>query len=159
MTDFAKLLAVLATHQVEFVIIGGLAVITHGHPRVTADLDICYARSPDNHRRLVAALTSLHPRLRGAPPELPFVWDEHTLKNGLNFTLVTDLGELDLLGEVTGVGGYSNLALSAEELDLFGQPVRLIDLDTLIAAKAAAGRAKDLLDLEALRLIKQRRHG
>jgi predicted nucleotidyltransferase len=157
MTDFASLLAALATHQVEFVVIGGLAVITHGHPRVTADLDVCYARSPDNHRRLVAALAPLHPRLRGAPPELPFLWDEKTLKNGLNFTLVTDLGELDLLGEVTGVGGYANLAFSAEEIELFGQRIRMIDLDTLIVAKAAAGRAKDLLDLEALRQIKQRR--
>jgi predicted nucleotidyltransferase len=155
MTDFGRLLAALASHQVEFVIIGGLAVITHGHVRATADVDVCYARSPENHRRLVAALAPLHPRLRGAPPELPFVWDERTLKNGLNFTLTTDLGDIDLLGEVTGVGGYANLALSAEELDLYGQRLRLIDLDTLITAKAATGRAKDLLDLEALRQLRQ----
>lgn len=156
MTDFARLLTALCEAKVEFVVIGGLAVVTHGHPRSTVDLDVCYARTPENHRRLIAALAPLRPRLRGAPPELPFFWEERTLKNGLNFTLVTDAGELDLLGEVTGIGGYSNMALSALELTLFGQPVKVIDLDTLIASKAAAGRPKDLLDLEALRAIAQR---
>ncbi len=156
MTDFAKLLGALGEANVEFVVIGGLAVVTHGHVRATVDLDVCYARSPENNRRLIGALAPFHPRLRGAPPELPFFWDERTLKNGLNFTLVTDVGEIDLLGEVTGVGGYANLAFSAVESSLFGRAVKVIDLDTLIASKAAAGRPKDLLDLEALRLLKER---
>lgn len=156
MTDFARLLTALVEAKVEFVVIGGLAVVTHGHPRSTVDLDVCYARTPENHRRLISALAPLRPRLRGAPPELPFFWEERTLKNGLNFTLATDAGELDLLGEVTGLGGYSNMALSALELSLFGQVVKVIDLDTLITSKAAAGRPKDLLDLEALRAIAQR---
>jgi hypothetical protein len=147
---------VLSEAKVEFVVIGGMAVVTHGHPRATADLDVCYARSPENHRRLVSALAPIHPRLRGAPEELPFIWDERTLKNGLNFTLATDLGELDLLGEVTGIGGYANMALSADPLTLFGHEVKVIDLKTLIRSKAAAGRPKDLLDLEALRAIEQR---
>ena len=156
MTDFGRLLTSLADAQVEFVVIGGLAVVAHGHVRATMDLDVCYARSPENHRRLITALAALHPRLRGAPEGLPFTWDERTLKNGLNFTLVTDLGELDLLGEVTGVGGYGNLAVTADVVLLFGHSVKVVDLATLIASKAATGRPKDLLDLEALRALQLR---
>ena len=156
MTDFGRLISALVDAQVEFVIIGGLAVVAHGHTRATVDLDVCYARSPENHRRLITALAAHRPRLRGAPEGLPFFWDERTLKNGLNFTLITDLGELDLLGEVTGVGGYGNLAVTADNVQLYDRTVKVVDLVTLIASKAAAGRPKDLLDLEALRAIQRR---
>jgi hypothetical protein len=141
------------------VIVGGLAVIAHGHPRATIDLDVCYARSPENIRRLATALGPIHPRLRGAPPELPFIWDEHTLRNGLNFTLVTDEGDLDLLGEVTGLGGYGDMVMQADEVELHGVHVRILSLDDLMRAKAAAGRAKDLVDLEALRAIAKKLRG
>jgi predicted nucleotidyltransferase len=153
MTRFGQLLKLLTDEHVEFVVIGGLAVIAHGYPRATLDLDVCYSRTHTNLGRLVAALGPLHPRLRGAPAELPFFWDERTLKNGLNFTLVTDLGELDLLGEVTGLGEYGDVAQRALEIDIHGSSVKLISLEDLIRSKAAAGRAKDLVDLEALRAI------
>lgn len=154
MTDFAALIRRLAEAKVEFVVIGGLAVLVHGHVRATLDLDVCYARSPENLERLVKALAPIRPRLRGAPEGLPFFFDVQTLRNGLNFTLVTDAGEIDLLGEVTGVGGYGELAPGAASTDLYGSPVKVIALDDLIRAKAAAGRAKDLLDLEALRALR-----
>jgi hypothetical protein len=153
MTNFGALLTRLASAGVEFVVIGGLAVLTHGHVRATVDLDVCYARTPENLQRLVEALTPIRPRLRGAPEGLPFFFDVATLRNGLNFTLVTDEGELDLLGEVTGVGGYADLSLQALTTRAFGVDVRLISLEDLIRSKAAAGRPKDLLDLEALRAI------
>ncbi|MGH7297583.1 MAG: DUF6036 family nucleotidyltransferase [Polyangiaceae bacterium] len=153
MTRFADLLRRLSDAGVEFVVIGGLAVISHGHVRATLDLDICYARTPENLRRLVSALAPIHPRLRGAPPELPFFWDDRTLRNGLNFTLVTDEGELDALGEVTGLGSYDDIALRAIEIDLHGARVKVLSLEDLIRSKAAAGRAKDLVDLEALRAL------
>jgi predicted nucleotidyltransferase len=159
MTRFGELLRRLADAGVEFVIVGGLAVIAHGHPRATLDLDVCYARTPENLRRLAAALSPIHPRLRGAPAELPFLWDERTLRNGLNFTLVTDEGDLDLLGEVTGLGGYGEIVLQADEVELHGARVRILSLEDLMRAKAAAGRAKDLVDLEALRAIAGRRRG
>jgi hypothetical protein len=68
MTHFAELLRRLVSEGVEFVVVGGLAVISHGHPRATLDLDLCYARTPENLERLVRALSPIHPRLRGAKP-------------------------------------------------------------------------------------------
>jgi predicted nucleotidyltransferase len=156
-TRFRELLKRLNDTGVEYVIIGGLAVISHGHVRATVDLDLCYARTPENLRRLVAALAPIHPRLRGAPPELPFFWDERTLRNGLNFTLVTDEGDVDALGEVTGLGNYDDIALRAIEIDLYGARVRMLSLEDLIRSKAAAGRAKDLVDLEALRVLAEKK--
>lgn len=154
MTNFEALLKRLATANVEFVVIGGLAVLTHGHVRATLDLDVCYARTPENLDRLVRALASIHPRLRGAPEGLPFFFDVQTLRNGLNFTLTTDEGDLDLLGEVTGIGGYGEMALNADPVTAYGVTLKLMSLDDLIRSKAAAGRPKDLLDLEALRALK-----
>lgn len=159
MTDFPELLRRLTNASVEFVVIGGLAVISHGHARATLDLDICYARSPENVERLASALQPLKPRLRGAPADLPFFWDARTLRNGLNFTLTTTLGDIDLLGEVTGLGPYGELALRANVVDLYGLQVKILSLDDLIRSKAAAGRAKDLIDLEALRALHARRGG
>jgi predicted nucleotidyltransferase len=153
MTDFGELFRRLSAEQVEFVVIGGLAVISHGHVRATLDLDICYARTPENLERLARALAPLRPRLRGAPAELPFFWDTRTLRNGLNFTLTTTAGDIDALGEVTGLGGYGEIALRSETVDLYGAKVRIMSLAELIRSKAAAGRAKDLVDLEALRRL------
>jgi len=153
MSDFKRIFGLLTDADVEFVLIGGLSVIAHGHQRATLDVDICYARTPKNIARLAAALAPVHPRLRGAPAELKFPWDAQTLANGLNFTLVTDLGDLDLLGEVAGLGSYEDIALSAIEIALFGCQVAMLNLDQLIRSKAAAGRVKDLLDLEALRKL------
>jgi len=100
---FDKLLPALVRGEVEFILIGGVAAVVHGSARVTYDVDICYARTPTNIARLVPALLSHHPYLRGAPPGLPFTWDEGTLRHGLNFTLTTDLGDLDLMGEAIAI--------------------------------------------------------
>ena len=75
MMDLRGLLQIFAQHRVEFIIVGGVAATLHGSARSTQDLDIVYARTADNHRRLVAALRAHHPYLRGAPPGLPFLWD------------------------------------------------------------------------------------
>jgi hypothetical protein len=129
-TRFGTLLSRLTEHGVEFVVIGGLAVIAHGHIRTTADLDVCYARTPENVRRLVAALADLSPRLRGAPPELPFFWDEKTVKNGLNFTLVTSLGELDLLLGCEVSGAHEAGALDRAQHVGDASHARVVRLDS-----------------------------
>lgn len=156
MTDFRRLVEALISERVEFIIVGGVAMIAHGFTRLTEDLDICYRRTPENHEALSRALGPLHPTLRGAPPGLPFTLDARALKAGLNFTLECDAGDIDLLGELTGVGGYAQLTADALPLEIYGHQVRVISLEKLELAKRAAGRAKDLPDLEAIREIKKR---
>lgn len=117
---FRELLETLSRADVRFVVIGGVALVLRGSVRLTVDLDISYARDAANLDRLAAALAPHHPRLRGAPPELPFIWDAQTLRSGLNFTLKTDLGDLDVLGEVTGIGGYDEVARLSTEQDVGG---------------------------------------
>jgi len=155
--DAPALLRRLTSHRVEFVLIGGLAMIAHGSAYITKDLDVCYSRKPANIAALVSALTPLHPYLRGAPPGLPFRWDAPTIQAGLNFTLITDLGDLDLLGEISGIGGYDQAVLQSEERNIYDLTIRILTLDGLIAAKKAAGRAKDLghiLELEELKKMR-----
>ena len=145
---------------VEFVVIGGLAMIAHGSAYLTKDLDVCYERSPSNLAALVAALAPLHPYLRGAPPGLPFRLDVPTLQAGLNFTLTTDCGDLDLLGEVSGVGAYPQVRAQSKEQSMFGLSIRILSVDGLIAAKKAAGRVKDqshLLELIELKKMLEAR--
>ena len=108
-TDFAKALMVLKEGDVEFIIVGGVAAILNGLGYTTYDLDVVYSRERANIQKLVRCLEPYSPYLRGAPPGLPFKLDERTVRMGLNFTLVTAFGDLDLLGEVTAIGGYREL--------------------------------------------------
>jgi hypothetical protein len=153
MIDLKLIVETLVDQGVAFVVVGGVARVAHGAVRNTFDLDICYARDGANLQRLVRALVPSHPSLRGAPPGLPFLWDAETLRRGLNFTLDTDIGPLDLLGEVAGVGGYNEARAGALVTQAFGVSCAVLSLPKLIAAKRAAGRAKDveaLHELEAL---------
>ena len=104
---------------------------------------------------LTAALAPLHPRLRGAPEELPFIWDAQTLRSGLNFTLKTDAGDIDVLGDVTGIGDYDAVVRLAGEQEVAGLRLDVLSLDGLERAKRAAGRVKDLLDLEEISEIRR----
>jgi hypothetical protein len=154
MTDFEALLSALDRNRVEYIVVGGAAAIAHGSARFTQDLDVVYHRSPENLDRLASALRDLKPYLRGAPPGLPFVWDRVTLEHGLNFTLETSLGLIDLLGEIPGGGTYTDLVDASIELRLFTGAGKCLSLEQLIRAKRAAGRPKDLealAELEALR--------
>jgi len=156
-TDFEKALAVLRSSDVDFIVVGGVAGALHGSAFTTQDLDVVYSRSHDNIRRLAAALRNHHPYLRNAPPGLPFVWDERTISNGLNFTLTTDFGDVDLLGEIAGAGSYSKLLPRSHEVSGFGLSFQLVDLDMLIILKRAAGRPKDLQVIAELQGILDRR--
>ena len=153
-TDFAGLLRSLLAADVEFILIGGLAGNVHGSARATYDVDVVYRRTPENLARIVTALAPLRPYLRGAPPGLPFTFDVETLRRGLNFTLITTSGDIDLLGEAAGVGAYDALLPVSELVSLFGLSCRCATLEALIRMKRAAGRPKDLeaiAELEALR--------
>ena len=153
MTDFRALLALLAGAQVEFIIVGGAAATAHGSARLTQDLDVVYRRTQENVTRLIQALAPNEPYLRGAPPGLPFSFDERTVQSGLNFTLVTRLGALDLLGEITGGGGYDDLLPYSISLRLYGVECLCLGLERLIYVKRATGRLKDLEALAELETI------
>lgn len=153
MIDLEKVIPLLAESKVAFVIVGGVAAAVHGSAQVTFDLDICYARDASNLHRLVEALAPLHPRLRGAPGGLPFLWETETLRRGLNFTLLTDWGDLDLLDEIAGVGGYEQTLAASVPVALFGVTCAVLSLPALIGARRAAGRPRDLLSLPELEAL------
>jgi hypothetical protein len=151
MTSFDRLLPAIA--DVEFIIVGGVAGGLHGAARATYDLDIVYRRDATNLGRLVGALAPFSPYLRGAPPGLPFRWDVETLARGLNFTLTTAAGDIDLLGEVIGGGRYEDLLPYTIEVEMFDVTCRCVTLPKLIALKRAAGRPRDfdaIAELEVL---------
>jgi predicted nucleotidyltransferase len=154
MMDLERLLTVLQAAHVRFIIVGGVAATIHGSSRLTQDIDVVYARTSENLDDLATALSPFHPYLRGAPRGLPFEWSAATLRHGLNFTLTTTLGDLDLLGEIIGGGGYDDLAPHTVRVELFGVQHDCLNLDWLIRTKRAAGRPRDLeaiAELEALR--------
>jgi hypothetical protein len=148
-------LRVLQDHDTRFIVIGGFAGRLWGSPTVTNDLDVCYARDPDNLERLAAALTQLRARLRGVDDEVAFLLDAQTLAKGQNFTFVTSAGNLDILGLPAGVQGFDELAANAAEFDLGeGLVVSVCHLDDLIRMKRAAGRPKDRIELEVLTAVR-----
>jgi predicted nucleotidyltransferase len=148
--EFESAVQALCDAGVEFVVIGGLSATFHGSARVTYDLDICYSRTSVNLRRLVKALASAHPRPRDFPDDLPFLWEEATLRNASLLTLRTDLGEIDLLDEVAGLGTYDEVKARSIVVEAFGRRVSTLDLRSLIEAKRAAGRDKDIAALPEL---------
>jgi hypothetical protein len=151
--QFERAVRVLCDAGVDFVVIGGLSATFHGSARFTYDLDICYSRLPANLHRLAHALAPFHPRPRGFPATLPFVWDEGTLRAGTIFTLQSDIGEIDLLAEVLGLGTFEEVKQNAILVEAFGRQLLTLDLPALIRAKRAAGREKDLsalVELESL---------
>jgi hypothetical protein len=152
--DPVEALRVLTAAGVEFVVIGGVAARVHGSPTVTRDVDICHARDRANLERLSAALADLHAHLRGVDEDVPFLLDARTLGAGGNFTFSTDAGDVDILAMPAGVDGFEHLARRARELDLDGFVVRVADLDDLIAMKRAAGRPKDLIEVEVLSALR-----
>src|SRR5262249_37565498 len=119
------------------------------------DIDLVYAREVSNVGALVAALAPHRPYLRGAPPGLPFQWTADTVGRGLNFTLTTALGDVDLFGEVVGGGGYEALVPHAIEIELFGRRCLCLGLEKLIDVKRAAGRPKDLEAIAELETIRE----
>lgn len=154
MTEFRELIRTLSDARVEFIVVGGVAAFAHGSARVTQDVDVVYRRTPENLKRLVAALQPYDPYPRGAPEGLPFTWDARTIQLGVNFTLRTTLGFIDLLGEITAGGSYDDVVRHSHLVEVYGTTCLCIDLDELIRVKKAVGRPKDfdaIAELEAIR--------
>jgi hypothetical protein len=153
-----EILRRLVERGVDFVVIGGIAAVLQGSARNTFDLDICFANDDANLAALGDVLTGLGARLKGVDDNVPFVPDARTLRQVELLTLVTSLGELGVLARPPGAPAYHELRRNADRYDLGGFNVSVASVDDLIAMKQAAGRAKDLLDIEELEAIKRLRH-
>ncbi len=158
-TDFERVLRALHETGVEFILIGGLAAVVWGASQFTRDVDIVYRRTPENLRRLAEALAPFAPYPRDAPPDLPFQWDAETLQRGLNFTLSSAAGPIDLFGEVAGGGLYETLREAAVEIEVFGVPCLCVRLHKLIELKRAAGRPRDLQTIAELERLAEQDEG
>jgi predicted nucleotidyltransferase len=151
----------LARSGVRFVVVGGVAAIAQGSARDTHDLDVCYDPEPDNVAKVVRLLNAWHARLRtpnGSGSELPFVIDARTFRDSPGLTLETDLGWIDLMDRVTGIGDYAAVRAKSEAVTVGHVTLHVLTLDALIAAKRATGRRMDhehLIELEALRALKR----
>lgn len=150
-----KIAAVFEAYHVEFMVVGGQAEVLFGSPRVTYDVDLCYRRTPENLRRLAAALKELKPSLRGAPPDLPFVIDAQSLALGCNFTFETRLGPLDLIGYLEPLGDFDAVAARASLMEIGDLELRVIHIDDLIKIKRHIARGKDEASLIHLLAIKR----
>lgn len=156
--DPGAIVRVLLRHEVEFVVIGGIAGQLWGSPTITQDLDICYARDKTNLETLATALRELNAKLRGEKGELPFQLDARTLFNSDSFTFTTEFGALDCLAVPSGTSGYNDLKQAAETMLVGGgRKVRVCSIDDLIRMKRAAGRRKDLIELEHLGALRDER--
>jgi predicted nucleotidyltransferase len=157
-SEFAlsRLLRRLVQADVDFVVVGGVAVIVQASPRFTKDLDICYATEQENLDRLGAVLVELGARLRGVEEDVPFVPDGLALKRTQMLTLTTLDGDLDLLVDPDGAPSYAMLRRNASRIELDGITVLVASIEDLIAMKRAAGRPQDLIDLESLEIARRR---
>jgi hypothetical protein len=147
----------LVAQQVKFVLVGESARAAHGVSSITDKICLCYSQSRGNLFALAAALAPVHPQLRSGPSGLLFRLNVPTIQLGLNFTLTTDAGEIDLLAEVPGIGGYEQAVGQSEERLIFGLAIPVLSLDGLIVATTASGRSIDqlhLLELEELKKLR-----
>lgn len=157
MTRFKELLQVLYQNKIDFVLIGGLAAVTHGSARATSDVDIVYNPDPHNIKKIVQALQPLHVKLRGKnlPDDLPFLFDELAFKNTENFTLVCDLGWIDILRSIPGFDTYQKLLESSDLVAVFDMQLRVLSLDGLIKNKKICNRPKDQITVAELEELKE----
>jgi hypothetical protein len=154
-----SLLAELARAEVDFVVVGGVAVVLQASPRFTRDLDICYAVDRANLERLGGLLVSLDARLRGIEEDVPFVPDARTLRRAQMLTLTTREGNLDLLVDPPGSPGYAALRRRADLMAFDGASIRVASLEDLLSMKRAAGRPQDEIDVESLEIARSRLRG
>ncbi|NQV32202.1 MAG: nucleotidyltransferase [Phycisphaeraceae bacterium] len=157
MTDLLALLENLQRHNIDFVLVGGFAAVTHGASTLTQDVDVCCDFSIDNLLRLSRALADIHPVHRMTPQKLPLELTPESCKSLKNLYLDTDMGQLDCLSSVMGVGSYDQVRQSSCQISLPGGPCRVLDLDALIESKKAMNRPRDLEAVLQLETIRDRR--
>lgn len=153
--DPIRILCSLHDGGVRFIVVGGFAANLQGSPSFTSDLDICYARDVANLEALATVLRSLEARLRGVDREVPFRLDARSLKAGDSFRFATDAGSFDILGTPSGTGGFDDLVRTGDRMEVNGRIILVASVDDLIRMKRAAGRPKDLIEIEVLGALRE----
>lgn len=157
-TDFKKLIKKLSEENFEFIIIGGFAAAAYGSSFVTQDLDLCGVLTPENIEKLRIILRDVHPVHRLAQNKPSFLEQPKMIEGINNLYLQTDIGVLDLLSNVTGVGDFDELKKSCVEISIYGCKCKVISINDLIKAKRALNRPKDLEVAKELELILNKKH-
>ena len=156
MQDLSELVRRLTVYGVEFVLVGGFAAVAHGVTMVTRDVDICCRFTETNLMRIQGALAGLHPVHRPRT-DMPLDLTPEQCVGLKNLYLKTDIGSVDCLGEILGVGTFDEVARHAVEVELPSGRCRILDLDTLIRAKEAMNRDHDRITVKHLREIQKRK--
>ncbi len=154
---FLDLLERLADAGVEFVIVGGYAGIVHGCTVTTQDVDICCDFSATNLLALQAALSDSHPVHRMTPGRKPLELTPGNAGEFKNLYLDTDLGHLDCLSEIQGLGGYERVKRASVSIEVEGRHFHVLSLDALITAKEALNRPRDREAVRQLKALRQLR--
>lgn len=153
MENLKELVLQIHKHDCDFVLVGGFGAVSWGSSLVTSDVDVACDLEPENLMRVWHALEELHPVHRMTPDRQPFTREQAEKGGWRNLYLRTDLGQLDLLGEVKGIGGFDDCLQHSEPIRIASVEIRVLTLDALITAKRAMGRPRDLhavLELEAI---------
>lgn len=159
MQNLKELVLRLDQQGCRFVIVGGFGAVSLGSSLVTRDVDVACDLAPDNLRRVWRALDGLHPIHRLTPDRLPFTREQAERSDWNNLYLTTDLGQLDLLGEVKGIGGFEQCLANSEPIPISGTEIRVLTLDAMITSKRAMGRPRDLHAALELEVIRERLKG
>ena len=158
MTNLNNLLQKLCEAEVEFVIVGGFAAVIHGSSMLTQDLDVCIELNDSNIEKLRNTFADLNPIHRFSSERLSFLDNPEPAVAVKNLYLQTNLGPIDFLTNIDGVGNYKDVRNNADEITLFNRKVYIININTLLKAKETLGREKDLLTAKELRAILEKKH-
>ena len=156
MNDLNRLIQLLCDADIAFVIVGGFAAVLHGSSMVTRDLDVCAVLTAENVEKLRETFRELHPFHRLTPQKLSFLDNPDPGVEVRNLYLRTDIGAVDVLGSILGVGDFDSVYAGSAEIELFGRKCHVISLNDLIRAKEALGREKDILAVKELRVIREK---
>ena len=147
--DAERIFATLEAHEVEYVVIGGIAVQVHGHVRMTSDIDLIPSPNPANLKRLAKALTELDARVLNPGSEHLKI-DARMLPRATLWQLSTRHGDIDVLHDAPGAAPFPQLRERALVITLDDRPIPIAGRDDLIKMKRATGRPVDLTDIAAL---------
>jgi hypothetical protein len=157
MKTLSELLERLSKANIEFIVVGGFAGVLHGSTLVTRDLDLCMVLSPENIERLREVFKNFHPKHRMTPQKLSFLSIPPSNQRLDNLYLETDLGVVDFLSTITGLGDFERVKARAEKIKLGDHSVLVMGLEDLIQAKEAMKREKDLLAVKELKAIRAKK--